>query len=172
MPTLFEIGDDMRALNDALEGGELSSPEVEAAWLAEMERLHHDEAAKLDGWVDWIRRDEMIANAAQQEAERYLDIARAAKNRNEWKKARLKDYLLLTERKSIRTATGRTVAVQGNGGSVPVRLADAIDPATIPDEFAIVRRSPDLEAIRKHLEAGGSLPFAELGVRGTSLRIR
>lgn len=171
--TLFEIGDDLRALallmNDC--DAELTRETSEALdeWFAELAR---DEAHKLDGYVGLIRTLEMEEAKAKEEAERFLMAARVRGNNVRRLKDRVKDYIAASGRTKVVTAAGRTLAVTGNGGHAPILLPESLDPASIPDEFAIVRRTPDIDAIREHLTAGGSLPFATLGSRGNHLRIR
>ncbi len=173
MPKLWEIAEDVLALDALLDetNGELT-PEIEAAWLAMQTELAHNEAAKLDGYVHYIRSLEMEANAAREEASMYLARAKSREKRTEWIKARLKDYLILTNRKSIKTETGRIVAVQANGGVQALDIAKDLDPATLPSEFVRIVREVNTEAVRKHVEEYGALPFATLRPRGTSLRIR
>lgn len=172
--TLFQLGDDIRALDDLIEelGGDVSDPQVEAAWLAMAEQLTTDEAAKLDGYVNYIRTLEMEAVAAKAEAEQYAMKARTRENRVKWIKERLKQHLEATGRTKAETATKRAIAIQANGGKPPLILVDNLDPATLPDHLVIIRRTPDTDAIRAALEAGEPLPFASLGCRGTHLRIR
>ena len=70
------------------------------------------------------------------------------------------------------------LAVQKNGGVVPLTTefdtldADTIATFGIEARFYKVGYSMDNAAIRAALEAGEDLPWARLGVRGTSLRIR
>jgi len=171
--TLFDIGEDLRALALLMDecDDELSREATEAfdEWFAELSK---NEATKLDGYVGLIKTLEMEATAATAEAEQYLMKARVRKSRVKWLKERIKGYLETTERKKVETATKRTIAIQANGGALPVLLDESIDPASIPDEFIVVSRTPNTARIWEHLSAGGSLPFATLGVRGTHLRIR
>lgn len=171
--TLFDLSDDLRALAALMDecDAELTRETSEALdeWFAE---LAADEARKLDGYVGLIKQNEMEAAAAKAEAEQYAMKARARENRVRWLKERVKGYLEATGRTKVTTATNRTIAIQANGGHAPILLPESLDPNTIPDEFAIVRRTPDLDKIREHLTAGGSLPFAALGDRGRHLRIR
>jgi hypothetical protein len=173
MATLWEIGDDIRALDDLLEelGGDVTDPQVAAAWAALAADLASDESRKLDGYVNWIRRLEMEAMAARAEADRYLQKARKRDNRIAWIKANLQAHLESTARARIETETHRVISIRGDGGAVPVKLSETLDPAALPDEFAVVRRTPDIEAIRAALADGRELPFATLGERGTHLRI-
>jgi len=87
-------------------------------------------------------------------------------------KNRLKDYLEFTGRTKAHTETGRTITVQANGGALPVITPPDIDIRGVPEQFVKVIRSLDLDAVREELKSGAELPFAQLGQRGTHLRIK
>lgn len=171
--TLFDIGRDLAAMADLLDevGGEVTDPRVDeavTAWLAE---LHHDEGRKLDGWVGFVRQMEMESAAAAEEGERWYATAKALSRRVDRMKAALLGYLQASGRTKVRTESGRTIAVQTNGGWQPIQV-DAVDPADVPDELCEVRRGIDGDKVRAALAAGGELPFARLLPRGSHLRIR
>jgi len=172
--TLFGIGTEFLALNERLDEltGEIADPALDAEFAASFADVETAEGVKLDRYVNWIRSLEMEASTARSEAEEYIARAQARENRVKWLKQRMKAYLEYTNRQKVQTATGRTLAIQANGGSVPVKLADGIDPATVPDDLVIVKRTVDTDAVRKALQAGRELPFATLGERGSHLRIR
>ena len=174
--TLLDIGDDLRALDALIEesGGELSTPEVEAAFVALFEQLVLEEGTKLDGCVNYLRRLESEVSLARAEAEQYQTHARIRENRIARFKAFLMEYLNRSGRTKVTTATGRTVAVQANGGKPPVRLVEAIDPASVPDHLVQVKRVLDMEAIRRGLEEADpeAKKIAMLDARGFHLRVR
>jgi hypothetical protein len=172
MPTLFEIGDDLRALDELIEerGGDVTDPEVMAAverWYAEVAA---DEAAKLEAYVQYLRQLDMEIDAAADEEKQFAAKRRSREARKDWLRQRLKLYLEATGRKSVKTSAGRTVSVQANGGRPPVDVT--APPEDIPDEFCRVRREVDHDAVRAALDAGQALPFARFRERGTQLRIR
>lgn len=174
--SLLEIGDDLRALNDLLDetGGEVR-PEVEAAFASLADGIAREEATKLDGCVNYLRRLEMEAAAARAEAEQYTAHAVARENRMRRFKEFLRGYIESSGRTKAQTATGRTLAVQANGGVVPIRwLRDSIDPATLPDEWVVVKRTINTDAVRRALEERNpdALAIATLEQRGRHLRIR
>ena len=84
---------------------------------------------------------------------------------------RMKDAL-----EAMMRSTGRlkfktalfSFGIQKNGGKNPVVFAKD---QPVPAEW-LKPGDPDTEKIRKHLEAGNELPFAVIGERGESLRIR
>lgn len=62
-----------------------------------------------------------------------------------------------------------SVAIQKNGGKLPVILD--VDTSELPDDLVKIAESPDLDAIRKVLDAG-DCEYAHYGERGESLRIK
>ena len=171
--TLFDIGSDLLTLDQLIEdiGGDVSDPQVEAAVTALTSELARDEAAKLDGWVGWVRQMEMEAAAAFAEADQWRHKGQALTNRVAWAKSVLKQHLENTRRAKVQTARGHTVTVQANGGKLPVQV-DPVDPETVAERFQRVRVELDTDAVRTALEAGEQLAFARLQPRGTHLRIK
>jgi hypothetical protein len=73
--------------------------------------------------------------------------------------------------------TGRTDAggllmarIAKNGGVLPLIMSAS--PEELPQEFQKVTIEPNNEAIRKALDEGKELEFAQYGERGESLRIK
>lgn len=174
MPALFQIGEDLRALDALIDevGGEVTDPAVCAAWEEWQQELADNEAVKLDSCINMIRQWEMEAAAAKAEADQYIAKARTRENRMAWMKSNIKLHLESTGRKRVLTATNRAIWIQGDGGRSPVVIASDLDPSKTPDELAIIRRTPDREAIRDYLEGGGVLDFAVIGERGCHLKIK
>lgn len=171
---LFDIGADLQAWHNLLDetGGDISDPAVAAAieaWFAEVAR---DEAVKLDGYCNLIKLLDSEAAVARAEAEEYAKRAQVRENRVKWLKNRMKDYLTATGRTKAQTATGRTVAVQKNGGKLPLAIDAAATPETVPVEYVRVVQSINTEAVRAALEAGQELAFAKLMPADYHLRIR
>ncbi len=173
MATLFQIGEDLRALSDLLDerGGDVTEADVAAAVDAWFQEVGDAQAEKLDRYVNLIRRQEMHAAAAKAEAEQYAAISAARDNEARRLKDRLKLFLELTGQQKVQTATGRSIWVQPNGGT-PLVTDPAIDPASIPDDLAKVTRTFDRDKVIEALKGGRGIPFARFGERGTHLRIR
>lgn len=170
MPTLFEIGNDLLAINEALEAadGDLDAIPGLAEWF---DTLANDQASKLDGYIGLVKQLEMESAAAKAEADQWAAKARSRTNRVEYLKRRLLDHLTRTGQSKAKTATGRVVAVVANGGAVPIALATDVTADAFPDRLCRIRREIDRDAIRAVLEAGESIPFATFGERGKHLRI-
>jgi len=166
MATLFEIGDDLKAmLNMIQDDGEIDDALVE--W---MERLQEQEAEKLDAYVGLIRILEGEEAVAKAEAEQFAQKAKARGNRIKQLKERMRDHLTATGRDKATTATGRILKVQANGGKVPIEI-DQVPVKDLPFEFVKVIREVDREAVAEALTKGEELPFARLQKKGTHLRI-
>ena len=80
-------------------------------------------------------------------------------------KQRLFDTMKATGRTKFKTALF-SFNIQKNGGAQPVELLDEVPAAWLKPG------TPDLAKIREYLNQGNQLPFAVLGDRGESLRIR
>jgi hypothetical protein len=109
----------------------------------------------------------VVATAARDQLDKKISTRQRTAD---WLKLRIKNYLDGTGQKKVLTNSGFAVTVVGNGGKKPMKLDDA----AVPPEFCKVipeQIVPDKDAIRKALEAGQSLPFAELQERGTRLSI-
>lgn len=179
MRTLYEIGVDLAVLNEKLSEveGDLSRlKEMEGYVSAWLDQLGGEQAAKLDRYVGLIRQLEMEASAAKAEAEQWAAKAKGREARVHFLKERLKDHLAKTGQAQAQTESGRVIAMQANGGQLPVILdvliLDDKDFDQIPEQFVVTRRSFDMAAVRKALEGGKHLGFAHLGERGSHLRIR
>lgn len=171
--TLYDISSDLMALRELLDesGGELT-PETEPIFDQFFAELTAAQGEKLDGYIGLIRQFEMESATAKAESEQWGKKAQAKWQAVARLKDRLKMFLELTGQQKVQTERGRTVAIQANGGNVPVRLAFVIDLDTVPDRFKKVKVEIDTDAVREALQAGEVLDFASLGERGTHLRIR
>lgn len=167
---LYDLIPEHKALLELIDeqpGGELS-PETEAALDAFFSEIAGDEAAKLDSYVHVIRTMELKAAAAQSEIDQYTARKRSAEAAVKRLKDRVKTYMEITGRTKVTTATGRTFAIQKNGGNPPMDID-----SDVPAEFLFQPPPvPDRELILAALKDGKELPFARLLPAGTHLRIR
>jgi len=167
---LFEITDEMlRALDTLVDSDGEITPESEAA-LAELQKV---EASKLDGYFYAIKKLEMEAAAAQAQLDQWKKKAESRKKAIEWMKAAVKTHLETVGADKVVTNNGNTFAVQKNGGKRPIVYPGGeLDPINLPEEYTVVKVEVNTEKIRKELEAGIPLAFAELAEAGTHLRLR
>ncbi len=190
--SLFDIGDDLIALEQLIEScdGDISDPKVEQAISQWMNELERDLAGKTDGYVNLIRKWEAEGAAAKAEAEQYAKAAEVRINRVKRLKQMLQQWMDTMQRARIETATGRTVAIQNNGGVTPLQVDDAAVDGVIRKAFAEIDAEPgtsdvaeilpylkarielDVEKVRKAIAGGIMLSFAKALPRGQHLRIR
>lgn len=173
-PTMFELAEDMRALEELLaqeEEGTFEDADVVAKWLEELDAKLEDKADRVAAVIRVL--DERCASR-EAEANRLEALATTDARARDRLKARLLELLAAAGRKSVDTKHYR-ITVAGNGGKVPVIVDEGTDPATLPADYVRVipeRRVVDTDAVRAALEGGASLTFARLGERGRHLRIR
>lgn len=169
MPTLFEITNDNAELWRLLESGEIPDEEIEAKvwdWLVNAD-IAFDQ--KAEAYAAVIREHETRAEIRKAEAARIAELAKADANRA----AKLKQFLMhsmgsLGKRK-IETPRFR-ISIQGNGGLQPMQITNL---GRVPPEFLKQPEPvPDTDKIRKALEGGEILEFAELLPRGKRLAIK
>jgi hypothetical protein len=166
MATLFEIGDDLKAMLNMIQ----DDGEIDTALSEWMDRLAEQEAEKLDAYVGLIRILEGEEAVAKAEAEQYTLKAKARANKVKQLKERIKDHLIDTQRDKVTTATGRVLKIQANGGAATVEI-DPIPLKDVPFEFVKVVREIDREAVREALSKGEELTFARMLKKGCHIRI-
>ena len=171
--TLYDIGDDLETIEALLleVGGDVTNEQAEAAideWLQESQG---ELKWKVDRYVGLIRELQARADARNEEAERLHDRSTVDRNAADRLKARLKEFFERHDIKKLET-DHFNVSVAKNGGKTPIQWMEWLDPHTLPDEFQLRVIDVDKEAVRAALEAGQNLFFAQLGQRGTNLRIK
>lgn len=169
---LFDISDDIRALEDLLLelGGDVSDEEVEQAidnWFA---TLSTERDQKLDNYAALITEMEARAEIRKQEAERIRDRARVDENAAQRLKDRLVFFFRQHDFKTIETDRYRLTRCRA-GGKQGVEVKASV--AELPADYVRtnITHSPDLDKIREALEAGENLEFADLKERSEYLRI-
>lgn len=146
----------------------LLDPEIpEEAVMDTIEMIEADMDIKADSYAKIIKSMDGDVKKIDEEIERLRDRKASIINRKNWLKSGLENMMRTTGRMKFKTALF-SFGIQKNGGNVPVVFVPDIP---VPSEW-LKPGDPDTTKIRKHLEAGGELPFATLGVRGESLRIR
>lgn len=173
-PNLFVIDDEIDQVAQAFD---LYEEEGEPETLATIEeyfgKLIDDRDRKLDNYAGLIRSWETMAKARKEEANRIARLAEIDLNKVKRAKDRLKLWMDSKGISKIETNYNK-FAIQANGGVCPLEIDPEYreDPAKLPEIYQKKTISPDTEAIRADLDAGGELSFARLGERGSHLRIR
>ena len=172
MPTIYEISDDMAALDALLAetGGEIT-PEAEAAFDQFEAELSANLTTKVDGYCALIAEIDARAAARKAEAKRLADRAKADERTADALRERLR--FVWEQRKLGKVETDRfTVSLSKNGGKQPLDIRCGVEdlPSWAVKTETVV--TADKEAIRSRLDSGESLDFASLMERGTRISIR
>ena len=136
-----------------------------------LEAVQGEYDVKMESYAKVIKNLEADMDALKTEAKRLTDKRKVLENNVD----RLKKAMFDSMKATGKTKAGGqlfTVAIQKNGGKVPVIMAEGTTTDHLPDQLVKVVESPDLEAIRVLLEAGKVVEGFTLGERGESLRIK
>lgn len=168
--SLYQISGDLAMIEDLLIelGGDITDEQVEAlidSWLAE---TTEELKSKVDRYGALIKELEARSKARAEEAARLANRSQVDANGARKLKERLLAFFQSHDLKTLETPRFR-VGVQLNGGLAPLIITN---PDDVPEDYCKVRVEPDNKSIREALEAGKELPFAHLGQRSHSLRIR
>ena len=172
MPTIYQIADDMAALDALLAetGGEIT-PEAEAAFDAFEAELTNNLHGKTDAYCALIAEIDARAAARKAEAKRLADRAKTDERTADALRERLR--FVWEQRKLGKVETERfTVSLAKNGGKQPLDIRCGVEelPAWAVRREMVV--SVDKDAIRSRLDAGEPLDFASLMERGTRINIK
>lgn len=171
MTTLYELSDDIRNLESALEEAEDEEARriLIGAYLSTEQQL----AEKLDGYAALITELQSRADARENESRRLQALAKTDTSRIDALKERLLWFYREHELKKVETARYRITMV-ANGGLLP--LLKPADPMELPEEYRIVETvtvvKPNNDALREALAAGEYIPGVALGERGSRIQIK
>lgn len=165
MATLYELTNEFMELLDMLEDPEIEEQVV----LDTLEGIDFELELKADGYAKVIKELEGSIETIKAEQTRLAkkkstmeaNIARIKNN--------LQDAMVKTGKTKFKTDLF-SFNIQKNGGKAPVIL-DVKDTSELPDELVRIKEEPDIEAIRKLIDAG-ECKYAHYGERGESLRIK
>jgi len=181
-PSLFQIGEDMRRLDELLTAcdGDISDPAVEAHVTEVAKNLADAEGKKLDGILWYIRQTENQEAAVRAQSDQlaqlvaeYNAAATMLERRQQRLKLLVKTHLERTNRAEATSEAGVRFTVQKNGGAPSLKVSPGLVLSDLPDELKTVRVGVNAEAVKAALKAGKQVPGCELvPVTGTHLRIR
>jgi mannitol-specific phosphotransferase system IIBC component len=170
MATLFEISDDMAALDELLNAEDLSDEAATALICQWAEENMQNLEAKADGYCALIRTMEARAKARKEEADRLSALRKRDENNSKRMKDRLKIVFDARQMKKLETQRF-CLSIQKNGG-VQALEVDPFAVDALPDDCKKIVVEPINERIRERIAAGEELSGCKLLPRGESLRIR
>jgi len=132
-----------------------------------LEALTGDLEAKSANYVAVIQQLEMEADKAEELEKHFKEQKEIRDNAVKRMKARLLYAMTELDKKEI-AAGNFTIKIQNNGGKLKMNLREE----EVPDNYRMVVLQPDKDKIRKALESGATLSFAELEPRGKHIVIK
>lgn len=163
--TLYQITGEYLRLYDLMTDDETNN---EAAILTAFKELHYDLSQKSAGYVAIIKQLEMESDECDKVIEAFKRKKRIRENNVERLKLALMSAMEIACLNELK-AGNFTLKIVKNGGKAPLEIPDE---SLVPERFMKIKYEPDKELIRKTLEDGTELPFAELKERGTHLSIK
>lgn len=163
MFSMYELTEEWKSVFDML-----LDPEIpEDAIFDTIEMIEADMDTKADSYAKVIRSLDGAASTIDAEIKRLQERKMSITNRRDRMKQGLERMMRTTGRTKFKTALF-SFNIQKNGGLAPILMKEG---EQIPAEW-LKPGDPDTGKIREFLQNGGTLPFASLGERGESLRIR
>lgn len=164
---LFELTSEYVQLLELAE-----DPDVDPEVLSDtMEGLTGEIEDKADNYAYVINTIKGDIDVIDAEIKRLQARMKTLSNSVESIKNHLYTSMVAMDMRKIKTAK-HSFTIAKNGGKIPIVYAADVDPNTLPAEFVKIEKSVDTDAVRMFLEVGMELPFARLGERGESLRIK
>lgn len=169
--SLYKLDGELDEIISALESGDFTDEEINAAIDAWFEANVDEITTKVDGYGYKMQETDNRDKFLRAEAEALRKMAAVEKKVHDTLEARLKAFLERTGRSSLPTAHFKP-HIRGNGSVKPLVVSPEMeaDPRLLPPQFWTI--TPNNEAIRKALEAGEEVPGCYLAKRSTHLRLR
>lgn len=165
MAALYELTNEFMELLDMLKDPEIEEQVV----LDTLEGIDFELELKADGYAKVIKELEGSIETIKAEQTRLAKKKSTMEANIARLKNNLQDAMVKTGKTKFKTDLF-SFNIQKNGGKAPVIL-DVKDTSELPDELVRIKEEPDIEAIRKLIDAG-KCKYAHYGERGESLRIK
>ena len=165
--TLYSLNIQMQTILEMAEDDELD-PQLIADTLEGLEGEVED---KLDSYGIVMNELYMDIEKITVEIKRLTDAKRRISNNIDRMKEAVKASMDLMGKKKVQ-GNHFTWAIQKNGGKAPLIIDEDMPAISLPEEYQLWDVKPNKEVIRQDLEAGKELPYARLGERGESLRLK
>lgn len=165
MPNFAEIQTEIAAMLDIPD--EELSDEQRQVMEDYLEELGVAEAAKVDGFAQFIRLETASAEAMKEESKRLAAKAKTKENRVAYLKGRYMDTMQEHDLKKV-AGNSYTLSVRASESVSVTAMVDSLPPEYVCEK---VSREPDKTAIKTDLKAGKTIPGCELATT-YSLQIR
>ena len=165
--TLYELNVQMQTILEMAEDGELD-PQLIADTL---EGVEGEIEIKLDSYGIVMNELQMDVAKIDLEIKRLTENKKQINNNIDRMKAAVMNTMTLMGTRKVK-GDNFTWSIQKNGGKAPLIIDESVPAISLPEEYQLWDVRPNKEVIRQDLEAGAILPYARLGERGESLRLK
>ena len=165
--TLYDLNVQMQTILEMAEDDELD-PQLIADTLEGLEGEVED---KLDSYGIVMNELLMDVEKIDVELKRLTDTKKRINRNIDRMKEAVKTSMILMDKRKVQ-GNHFTWQIQKNGGKAPLIIDEDMPAISLPEEYQLWDVKPNKEVIRQDLEAGKELPYARLGERGESLRLK
>lgn len=145
-------------------------PDIEPQVIADtLEGIDGEIELKAENTTIIMKELEAEVSKLKAEEQRLYNRRKSIENNIEDMKKQIYNAMKLTGKTKFKT-TLFNFSIAKNGGKIPV-IVDA-DCSEMPDDFVIISKKPNVEALREYIEKHGTCAYAHYGERGEGLRIR
>ena len=165
--TLYELNVQMQEILDMAESGEFDE-EIIANTL---EGVEGEIEIKLDSYGVIIIELQADIEKIDQEIKRLTTKKKTISNSIDYLKKMVMQTMGTLNTRKVK-GDKFTWTIAKNGGKAPLIIDEDMPAISLPEEYQLWDVKPNKEVIRQDLEAGKELPYARLGERGESLRLK
>ena len=165
--TLYELNVQMQEILDMAESGEFDEELIANT----LEGVEGEIEIKLDSYGVIVNELQADVEKIDQEIKRLTAKKKTISNSIDYLKKMVMQTMGTLNTRKVK-GDKFTWTIAKNGGKAPLIIDDSMPAICLPEEYQIWDVKPNKEVIRQDLEAGKELPYARLGERGESLRLK
>lgn len=165
--TLYELNVQMQEILDMAESGEFDEELISNT----IEGVEGEIEIKLDSYGVIIIELQADIEKIDQEIKRLTSKKKTIANSINYLKNMVMQTMGTLNTRKVK-GDKFTWTIAKNGGKAPLIIDESMPAICLPEEYQLWDVKPNKDVIRQDLEAGKQLPYARLGERGESLRLR
>ena len=165
--TLYELNVQMQEILDMAESGEFDEELISNT----LEGVEGEIEIKLDSYGVIIIELQADIEKIDQEIKRLTSKKKTIANSINYLKNMVMQTMGTLNTRKVK-GDKFTWTIAKNGGKAPLIIDESMPAICLPEEYQLWDVKPNKDVIRQDLEAGKQLPYARLGERGESLRLK
>ena len=165
--TLYELNVQMQEILDMAESGEFDEELISNT----LEGVEGEIEIKLDSYGVIIIELQADIEKIDQEIKRLTSKKKTIANSINYLKNMVMQTMGTLNTRKVK-GDKFTWTIAKNGGKAPLIIDEDMPAISLPEEYQLWDVKPNKDVIRQDLEAGKELPYARLGERGESLRLK